>query len=346
MSNFAFVPVPSNWQKLSRHEFSADMGDMTEAEFAMLCADMEKGGFQGRPVLLTGNKTFEVADGWHQLRAAVVTGKVPSFERYVGNDLFGEIWRRHGPRKHWNESQRSMIAAKVATRTRGNYSKSANLRISPTQEDAAKTVNVSERSVSDAVKVINEGTPALQQAVMNGTVTVSDAVKIVDEPAKVQDAAVKAVRKRKAKTVAAAVRTAADDDPTREPGIDPEEEPVKDAEGHVVPATLIEAFIADFDKAVSLCQQLQSLIDTLATGVGGEQLARLVSPKRSGENVIQRSKHLDDLKADIKGTRPHAVCPYCVGKAIKTCKGCNGVGWVTKRTWEGATDAEKARLAS
>ncbi len=132
----------------------------------------------------------------------------------------------------------------------------------------------------------------------------------------------------------------------REPGIDPEESPVTDALGHTVPAPLIGAFVADFDKAVSLCQQLQSLIDVLACNPGGEQLARFVAPKRSGEKVIQRSKHLDDLKADIKGTRPHAVCPYCVGKANKTCKGCNGTGWVTKRTWDGATDTEKARLAS
>lgn len=137
-------------------------------------------------------------------------------------------------------------------------------------------------------------------------------------------------------------------DEDREPGVDkPEDcEPCKDAIGHVVPGAIADAFLAPFDEAISLCQKLQTLIDTLATGPGGAQLGRFVSPRKSGERVTQRSKHLDALKQDLKGTRPHAVCPFCKGKQAKGCKGCNGAGWVTKTTWDGADDATKARLAS
>jgi uncharacterized ParB-like nuclease family protein len=134
----------------------------------------------------------------------------------------------------------------------------------------------------------------------------------------------------------------------REPGVEKEEDtkPVTDAEGHEVPGSIADAFLADFDRAVSLCQELQKLIDALACGPGGAQLARFVSPKRSGEKVIQRSKHLDALKQDLKGTRPHSVCPFCKGKQKPECKGCNGEGWVSKTTWDGCEDAVKGRLAS
>jgi hypothetical protein len=203
------LDTPADWQQLARHQFSKEMGDMTEGEFASLFDDMKEYGYQGRPILLTRSKTLEVADGWHQLRAAVLTNNVPTFELYTGPDLFAEVWRRHGPRKHWNESQRAMVAARVARQTRGGDRKSdqcANLRIDPTQENAAKTMQVSRRSVQEARKVLGAGTPMLQQAVQDGAVSVSDAAAVVDEPNPVQNAAVKSVREGRQNTVRAAVK--------------------------------------------------------------------------------------------------------------------------------------------
>jgi hypothetical protein len=131
----------------------------------------------------------------------------------------------------------------------------------------------------------------------------------------------------------------------REPGIEENDEPFIDSSGHAIPGAIGEAFLAPFEDALSVCQQLQAMIDKLARGPGGSQLARFLQPKKSsGDKIIHRSQHLDALKQDLKGTRPHSVCPYCQGKQKKDCKGCTGAGWVTKITWDGCDDTVKARL--
>lgn len=134
-------------------------------------------------------------------------------------------------------------------------------------------------------------------------------------------------------------------DVDREPGVEASDEAFQDSEGHDIPGPVAEAFLAPFGDAVSLCQKLQGMVDKIACGPGGTQLARFVSPRKSGEKVVQRSKHLDALKQDLKGTRPHSVCPYCKGKRTGECKGCSGAGWVTKTTWDGCDNGTKARLA-
>jgi hypothetical protein len=69
------------------------------------------------------------------------------------------------------------------------------------------TLNVSERSVRDAAKVQRDGTAALNQAVVDGTLSVSDAARVASESPGVQDQAVKAVQAGEASTAAEAVRT-------------------------------------------------------------------------------------------------------------------------------------------
>ena len=61
-------------------------------------------------------------------------------------------------------------------------------------------MNISPRSVETAAKVQKTGTPALNEAVKDGTVAVSDAAKSAARPAAIQDKAVDAVRAGKATT--------------------------------------------------------------------------------------------------------------------------------------------------
>src|SRR5260370_29203249 len=75
------------------------------------------------------------------------------------------------------------------------------------QSEGAAALHVSERSVRDAAKVQRDGTAALNQAVVDGTLSVSDAAKVAAESPGVQDQAVKAVQAGEASTVAEAVRT-------------------------------------------------------------------------------------------------------------------------------------------
>ena len=91
----------------------------------------------------------------------------PRFETYDGVDPVGYVISLNIHRRHLNESQRAMVAARLANiqigenqHTRG----SANLQtlVAPvSQSDAAKLLNVSTRSVASAAAIRNESTPEL-----------------------------------------------------------------------------------------------------------------------------------------------------------------------------------------
>lgn len=206
MCSIKACSAPHNWRQLSRHEFSADFGDMSEADFTMVVTDMDGHGFKGRPVLLYKG---EVLDGWHQLRASVITNKQPLFEEFKGSEdeAWDEAWRRNGARRHYNESQRAMIGAKRAKRLQEKAFPSANLQTTTeVQEKVAAEMNVSPRSMATATKVLEQGAPALVNAVMDGTVRGSDAGAIVEQPKRAQAQAVRDVRKGEAPTARAAMQ--------------------------------------------------------------------------------------------------------------------------------------------
>jgi hypothetical protein len=61
-----------------------------------------------------------------------------------------------------------MVAAKLANMRQGNFSKAANLPVSPvSQSHAAEMLNVSERTVRSAREVLDEGAPELVEAVQH-----------------------------------------------------------------------------------------------------------------------------------------------------------------------------------
>ena len=73
---------------------------------------------------------------------------------------------------------------------------------------AAKVLNVSESSVGHASRVLNEGDELLIESIEFGQVTVSDAVAVLKLPKAEQRAAVEAVRSGKARTVRSAAKKA------------------------------------------------------------------------------------------------------------------------------------------
>src|SRR5262245_56975477 len=96
----------------------------------------------------------------------------------------------------------------------------------PSQSEVAEVLNVSERSVRDAVKVRKTGTEELGQAVMDRTLSVSDAARVAAQPPEVQNAAVEAVRRGLAGTAseAAGINRSRKQPAAREPGDDTESE--------------------------------------------------------------------------------------------------------------------------
>jgi len=142
----------------------------------------------------------------------------------------------------------------------------------------------------------------------------------------------------------------------REPGDDTEqvraerkeqEAHERDQEGHPLPEALKPPFLNldKFETLDSLVRQMQKTINELVQLPGGEQLARETRAEGDSNKTIYKIEELNTLKRKIKFTRPHSICPYCLGKANKACHGCNGTGWVSSLTWKGAEDQLKEKLS-
>jgi len=82
-------------------------------------------------------------------------------------------------RRHLNESQRALVAAKIADLDEGRPDKTAQT-CAVSQDDAADMLSVSRRSVQSAKKVLDDGTLTLVSKVESGEVAVSTAADIAD----------------------------------------------------------------------------------------------------------------------------------------------------------------------
>lgn len=158
------------------------------------------------PIVLLGKR---ILDGRNRYRAAVTAKVLPEsldhltasqlkhFKQFVPmgapepspKELLDFVVSKNLHRRQLDQSQRSMIAAHLANLQHGGdrTDQAANLPVAPiTQETAAKMLNVSERSVRDAVTVKNEAEPELREAVEQGHIAVSVAAKAAALPAQDQ----------------------------------------------------------------------------------------------------------------------------------------------------------------
>lgn len=86
-------------------------------------------------------------------------------------------------RRHLTESQRAMVAAKLADLPAHRPSdKSANLPTSKTQTQAAEMLNVADRTVRTAKQVIKNAIPELRDMVDQGEVSVNAASQVSKLP--------------------------------------------------------------------------------------------------------------------------------------------------------------------
>ena len=128
-----------------------------------------------------------ILDGRNRFRACLAAGVEPRFVTFQGDDPVAFVISVNLKRRHLNESQRAMVAAKLANLPRGGdrrSDQSANLHFDPakpatTSSEAARLRNVSARSVIHARTVRDYGAPNVQQAVERGEVSVSAAARAV-----------------------------------------------------------------------------------------------------------------------------------------------------------------------
>ena len=147
---------------------------MEGAAFEELVADIKAHGLHN-PITLYETK---ILDGRNRERACEEAGVEPFYDSYDGDDPLGFVVSQNVARRHLDDSQRAMIAARVENmpphRPAG---KDANLHTS--RNEAARLLSVSVRSVASASAVLDKADPAVVKAVEQGRVTVSCATEII-----------------------------------------------------------------------------------------------------------------------------------------------------------------------
>jgi N6-adenosine-specific RNA methylase IME4 len=182
----------------------ADIFPLMEGEeFEELVADIEANG------LLETIVTYEgmILDGRNRYRALLAAGIIDEdlrartelhgvlsganylaplyFKRLDSEENFDPVAyvvSKNVHRRHLSESQRAMVAAKLATFSHGGDRSKSSID-DLTQADAAELLNVSKSSVERAAEVRDRGAPELQRAVERGDASVSAAVDISTLPA-------------------------------------------------------------------------------------------------------------------------------------------------------------------
>ena len=130
---------------------------MSTTEFDSLVDDIRLHG-QHEPVVLHEG---QVLDGRHRVGACEKLGIQVQVREYEGDDPLAFIVSLNLHRRHLDESQRALVAAKIAKLPKG-ANQHAQI-CAPSQDKAAKMLKVSRRSVQSARKVLDNGTPALKK---------------------------------------------------------------------------------------------------------------------------------------------------------------------------------------
>jgi ParB-like chromosome segregation protein Spo0J len=185
-------------KEMKTHRYAAWFPMWTKDRLKELAEDIRANG-QKLPIIL--DQHGQLIDGRNRLAACALLGIKPLFEtRHYADDraVLADIKSLNFERRDLTESQRAMIAAQIANMREGGDKRSknhsANLQSDNpeiSRAEAAEMLDVSERSVNSAKRVLNNGTPELQEAVRNGEMKVYKAEKVAMLPPEQQTEAIK-----------------------------------------------------------------------------------------------------------------------------------------------------------
>ncbi len=165
------------------HEVANLFPLMEGADFDALKADIAEYGLR-EPIWL--HPDGSIIDGRNRHRACIELGIMPEHETWNGNgSLVAFVVSLNLHRRHLSESQRAMVAAKLANTEHGGNRKdqAANLPLDRvSQSEAADMLQVSERSIRSAKTVQDKGDESLVAAVTKGAVAVSTAAEVATLP--------------------------------------------------------------------------------------------------------------------------------------------------------------------
>lgn len=191
--------------QLESHSIAGIFPMMDARSISELAADIKTNGLQ-QPIELYEGK---ILDGRNRYTACMQLGIEPRTKAYTGSDPVSYVVSLNLRRRHLDESQRAMVAARIAKLPHGGAiykNNDASIEAS-TQRDAAEMLNVSRSAVQRARQVQNEGASELVAAVESGKVAVSTAADLSELP-KAKQAEIVARGEKEILAAAKEIRTA------------------------------------------------------------------------------------------------------------------------------------------
>jgi hypothetical protein len=169
------------------HEYANLFPMLSDADLQGLADDIAANGLQTPITTLDG----VILDGRNRYRACELAGVDPVLEEYQGGDPLGFVISHNLHRRHLTEPQRAMVGAKLANLPANRPQESSGIPLlNISQPVVVSMMNVSTDSVKQARKIAKQGSPELNEAVMQGGVSLAAAVDVSSLPHEEQAAIV------------------------------------------------------------------------------------------------------------------------------------------------------------
>lgn len=167
-------------ERYPAHRYASALPLMIGPEYDALVADIKANGLRHPIVLCPDDEQDDVLailDGRNRERACDDAGVKRRYERFQGDDPLAYVVSVNIRRRHLNESQRGLVADRLAKLTQGRPSKTGSAA-GLTQAAAAELVNVSERTVRSARAVQKDAIPEVVAAIEQGELLLERATEI------------------------------------------------------------------------------------------------------------------------------------------------------------------------
>jgi hypothetical protein len=171
---------------LTIHPLAEIFPPIDDDGFAELVADIRENGLR-EPIILHEGK---VLDGRNRYRACAEIGIEPLTKQWDGRgDPLDYVVSKNLHRRHLDDTQRALVAARISTLKRGGNGSNQHARakvpngtFAPSIDQSADMMNVGRRSVLRARAVLTSGVHALQRAVESGDISLRAASEVVTKP--------------------------------------------------------------------------------------------------------------------------------------------------------------------
>jgi chemotaxis protein histidine kinase CheA len=169
------------------HPLSEILPLMSDEEIAELATDIQQ-NTQRAPITLYEGK---ILDGRNRYRACRLANVEPKVRHFTSGDALAFIVSANVFRRHLTTSQRALVAAKLSNLSNGQHKASSAILPSSkppvTQAEAAKELNVSERSVHTAKEVLREAPKKEVKAIERGEKTVATVARETKQKAEAKE---------------------------------------------------------------------------------------------------------------------------------------------------------------